>query len=140
MTIRILAPLALLAAFPQLAGAQPLLSPGLWSYDAVYALGPIPLRESGTHCVDEAMAGSSYEAILNDINDNCRVTSSETRPDGYHFTMQCAGGPDGELGGHLSVDQGAAFLNANGWTGTAQDNVPVSLSASAERISGTCAG
>ncbi len=140
MTIRSFAPLALLAAFPLMAGAQPDLSPGLWSYDAAYALGPIPLRESGTHCVDEAMAGRSYEALLNDINDNCRITSSDMRSDGYHFTMQCAGGPDGALQGHLSVDKDQAFLNAEGWTGTPQDNVPVSLMASAERISGTCAG
>lgn len=140
MNVRFLVPLVSLAALSQLAAAQPGVPSGLWSYDAIYALGPIPLRETGTHCVDSKMAGSSYEQLLNDINDRCRVTASETRADGYHFTMRCSGGPDGEIDGHLTVGNGEASLRANGWTGTAQDNVPVSLSASATRIAAACGG
>lgn len=128
--------LPLLAA--PVALAQEDVTPGLWSYQANAALGPVPMRDSGTHCVDAEMARASYERLLNDINDSCRVTRGAQRSDGYHFTLRCSGGPDGELNGTLVTDAESASLNATGWTGTETDRVPVILSASAKKLSPSC--
>lgn len=120
------------------AAAEGEVTPGLWSYEANAALGPVPMQDAGTHCVDPQMAASSYESLLNDINPNCRVIDGANQSDGYHFTLRCKGGPDGQLTGLLSVDGGKAQLNATGWTGTQESNVPVILSASAKKLASTC--
>ncbi len=127
-----------LLALPLTALAEGDVTPGLWSYEANAALGPFPVQDIGTHCVDSDMANTSYEALLNDINDACRVTDGAQQADGYHFTLRCAGGPDGELNGRLTVKGDAAQLNATGWTGSAKQNMPVILSASAKKLAPTC--
>ncbi|WP_300375940.1 DUF3617 family protein [Henriciella sp.] len=121
-----------------LAFAEGDVTPGLWSYEATTALGPIPMRDRGTHCVDQEMARASYESLLNDINPNCRVTSGGQESDGYHFTLRCTGGPDGELTGRLVTGASDANLSATGWTGTADSRVPVIISASATKLSPSC--
>lgn len=138
MTFRILAPLAMITVLPVAGFAQADITPGLWAYEATYQLGPVPLRESGTYCLDQETANTSYETLLNGINDSCRVTSSSEHSDGFHFTMRCSGGPDGEITGNLSVANQEASLIANGWTGTEEENFPVSLSASASKLSSGC--
>lgn len=120
------------------ASAETNVPPGLWSYDASAALGPIPMREQGTHCVDGEMAAASYESLFNDINPNCRVTDGRETGDVYHFTLACAGGTDGELTGKLTVEGNEASLNATGWTGTNGSRVPVLLSASAKKLAPAC--
>lgn len=112
--------------------------PGLWSYDASAALGPFPMREQGTHCVDRDMASSSYDSLFNDINPNCTVTDSRQASDGYHFTLQCSDRPEGELKGRLIVGEKTASLSATGWTSAGKNNIPVILSASATKLSTSC--
>lgn len=129
--------LAMLLA-PALAHADKNVSSGLWAYEANAALGPLPMTDSGTHCIDETVAESSFEEMLNDINGNCRVTEGAFAGDDYHFKMACTGGPDGELSGKLKVGESSAQLNATGWTGSAQSQVPVIVSASAKKISAIC--
>lgn len=126
--------LALSFAAP--AGAE--IAPGLWSYQAQYALGPIPMKDIGTYCLDPDMASRSLDALFNEINDNCRITASEGGTDGYAFTLVCKGGPEGALDGRLQVRNGEAALSASGWTGTAQENVPVILQATARRLRPSC--
>lgn len=126
--------LALSFAAP--AGAE--IAPGLWSYQAQYALGPVPMKDSGTYCVDPDMASRSLDALFNEINDNCKIASSEGGVAGYKFTLVCQGGPDGALDGRLQVGNGEAALSASGWTGTAQENVPVLLQATARRLGPSC--
>ncbi|WP_169711681.1 DUF3617 domain-containing protein [Henriciella litoralis] len=138
MRIKTLTACAMFAMLPISASADTNVRPGLWSYQASFALGPIPMQDVGSQCIDPVMAGSSYDALLNDINANCEVTSSSYQTDGYHFKMRCAGGPDGELSGRLTVNGDQAQLNATGWTGTTEENVPVILSASASRVATTC--
>jgi hypothetical protein len=116
------------------------LEPGLWSYSATYSLGPIPMHDSGNYCVDRDMAETPFQGLFNNINRNCAIASSSYQDDGFHFTLRCEGGPDGELGGVLRVEGDDAQLSANGWTGTARENVPVLLSATARRIAGSCSG
>ena len=112
--------------------------PGLWSYDASAALGPLPMRETGTHCVDDDMSSSSYDSLFNDINPNCRVTDSREASDGYHFTLQCDGAPTGELKGRLIVGEKTASLSATGWTSAGKNSIPVILTASATKMSPRC--
>ena len=139
MKLNVLPALGALACLTALqAFAETNVPPGLWSYDASAALGPIPMREQGTHCVDSEMSEASYESLFNDINPNCRVTNGREASDGYHFTLACAGGPDGELSGRLTVDGSEASLNATGWTGAGQGRVPVILSASAKQLAPSC--
>ena len=138
MLTRILAACAVLSALPAAAVADTAVSPGLWSYQASYGLGPIPMRDEGSQCVSAEMASKSYEALLNDINPNCSVTSSSQQADGFHFSMQCSGGPEGELDGRLIASANEASLNATGWTGTSDNAIPVILSAFATRISPNC--
>ncbi|WP_018149520.1 DUF3617 domain-containing protein [Henriciella marina] len=120
------------------ASAQANVAEGLWSYQARYMIGPIPAGDRGQYCVGSDMSQSSFDQLFNDINSRCRVTDSETTADGYDFKLQCSGGPDGELDGKLQVGADTAILNATGWTGTASENVPVMLTATAERVSSTC--
>lgn len=112
--------------------------PGLWAYDASAALGPIPMRDQGTHCVDPDMSQASYESLFNDINPNCQITNGREAVDGYHFTLACSGGPDGELKGRLIVNADDATLKATGWTGARGSRVPVFLSASAKKLAPSC--
>lgn len=111
---------------------------GLWSYEVSAALGPIPMEDMGTHCLEEAADDEGFETLLNGINPNCHVSDSESRPDGYHFTLTCRGGPEGEMSGRLSVAGPHAQLNATGWTGKPERPVPLSLSASAKRVAPSC--
>lgn len=127
-----------LAAMPLAVQAEGDVTPGLWSYEASAALGPFPVQDAGTHCVDRNMADASYETLFNDINPACTVTDGAQQADGYHFTLRCAGGPDGELTGRLTVQGDAAQLNATGWTGSPEQNMPVILSASARKLAPTC--
>ncbi|MGB3624330.1 MAG: hypothetical protein WA989_00780, partial [Henriciella sp.] len=76
--------------------------------------------------------------LLNDINPNCRVTEGAFDGDAYLFRLACAGGPDGELAGKLTVGETSAQLTAKGWTGTAQRPVPVIVSASAKKLETSC--
>jgi predicted secreted protein len=64
------------------------------------------------------------------------VTDSDIGADGYHFTLSCHGDPDGELEGRLQLGDDAATLNVTGWTGTAQENVPVVITATGISTSG----
>ncbi|MEM5516539.1 DUF3617 family protein [Henriciella sp. AS95] len=123
---------------PVAAQAEESVSPGLWSYEARAAMGPIPMNDAGTHCVDPAFADSSFEAMLNDINPDCQVADGAYEGAGYRFTLQCTGAPTGELKGLLSMSGDTAQLNATGWTGTAESQVPVIVSASAKKLSPTC--
>ncbi|MEQ8558779.1 MAG: DUF3617 family protein [Henriciella sp.] len=132
----VLPALLVLSGLP--AGAETDVTPGLWSYEASAALGPIPMRDQGTRCVDPKMAEASYESLFNDINPNCQITDGREASDGYHFTLQCAGGPDGMLSGRLIVGGNSASLSATGWTGAGENNVPVILSASAKKLSPSC--
>lgn len=120
------------------ASAQSNVAEGLWSYDARYMIGPFPARDGGQYCVGPDMAETSYDALFNQINSRCRVTESDVRADGYHFTLQCAGGPEGVLNGRLIVGGNSANLSATGWTGAGENNVPVILSASAKKLSPSC--
>ena len=120
------------------AAAQGSVPAGLWSYEANAALGPLPIEDAGTHCIEETAGETGVETLLNDINQNCHVTESAVAADGYHFTMTCAGGPDGELDGRLRVEGETAQLNATGWTGNPDSPVPVSLIASARRLAPSC--
>lgn len=129
--------LALLVA-PALAHADRKVTPGLWSYEANAALGPLPMTDVGTYCVDEAVQKSSFEQLLNDINPNCRVTDGAFAGEDYNFKLACKGGPDGELSGKLTVGSSSAQLNATGWTGTVERPVPVILSASAKKVNASC--
>ena len=113
---------------------------GLWSYDASAALGPIPMREQGTHCVDDDMSEASFESLFNDINPNCSLASGAMTAEGYQFTLACNGGPTGELKGRLVVGEESASLNATGWTSAGKNSIPVILAASARKVSGSCAG
>ena len=123
---------------PLTAAAERTAAPGLWSYEVNGALGPIPMQEAGAHCLEEAASDAAFETMLNDINPNCHVSDSESQPDGYHFTLKCQGGPEGEMDGRLNVDGARAQLNATGWTGSPQRPVPLSLSASATRVAPSC--
>lgn len=135
-------PLIIAAALPflmpPLALAEGDVTPGLWSYEATTALGPIPMRDRGTHCVDPEMARASQESLLNDINPNCRVINGAQESDGYHFTLRCTGGPEGELTGRLVTGASDASLSATGWTGRADSRVPVIISASATKLRSSC--
>ena len=136
MSLLALASIAAAATGP--AFAQSNVAEGLWSYQARYMIGPIPAGDRGQYCVGPDMSQSSFDQLFNDINSRCRITDSELTPGGYDFTLQCAGGPDGELEGRLQVGADTAVLNATGWTGTASENVPVMLTATAERVASTC--
>jgi hypothetical protein len=138
MTARILALGLSALTFSGSASAQSNVAEGLWSYQARYMIGPIPAGDRGQYCVGSDMSQSSFDQLFNDINSRCRVTDSETTADGYDFKLQCSGGPDGELDGKLQVGADTAHLNATGWTGTASENVPVMLTATAERVASTC--
>ncbi|MCH2457176.1 MAG: DUF3617 family protein [Henriciella sp.] len=138
MTARILALGLSALTFSGSASAQSNVAEGLWSYQARYMIGPIPAGDRGQYCVGSDMSQSSFDQLFNDINSRCRVTDSETTADGYDFKLQCSGGPDGELDGKLQVGADTAILNATGWTGTASENVPVMLTATAERVASTC--
>lgn len=133
-----LALVALPLLFPLAAAGEGEVTPGLWSYRANAALGPIPTRDTGTYCVDTDMAEASYQSLFNDINPNCRVTEDGYGADGYHFTLACSGEPEGQLKGRLSVEGDSAQLNATGWTETRETRVPVILSASAKKLAATC--
>ncbi|MCZ4298699.1 DUF3617 domain-containing protein [Henriciella marina] len=138
MTARIFALGLSALTFSGSAFAQSNVAEGLWSYQARYMIGPIPAGDRGQYCVGSDMSQSSFDQLFNDINSRCRVTDSETTADGYDFKLQCSGGPDGELDGKLQVGADTAILNATGWTGTASENVPVMLTATAERVASTC--
>lgn len=138
MTARILALGLSALTFSGSAFAQSNVAEGLWSYQARYMIGPIPAGDRGQYCVGSDMSQSSFDQLFNDINSRCRVTDSETTADGYDFKLQCSGGPDGELDGKLQVGADTAILNATGWTGTASENVPVMLTATAERVASIC--
>lgn len=133
-----LAGFALFALLP--ASADTGVPKGLWSYDASAALGPLPMRESGTHCVDDEMSETSYESLFNDINPNCSLASGTMTAEGYQFTLACNGGPTGELKGRLIVNDETASLNATGWTSAGKNSIPVILAASARKVSSSCAG
>ncbi len=120
------------------ATAERTAAPGLWSYEVSAALGPVPMEDAGMHCLEDTADDEGFERLLNDINPNCRVSDSESQPDGYHFTLTCKGGPEGEMSGRLSVEGAQAQLNATGWTGTPERPVPLSLSASATHVAPSC--
>lgn len=131
--------LAVLTAFlPLAASAETEVTPGLWSYQATFALGPIPMQDNGTHCVGPDMAEASYQSLFNDINPNCEIIEDGYQADGYHFTLACTGEPEGQLKGRLAVNGDSAQLNATGWTAAQETRMPVILSASAKKVGASC--
>ena len=113
-------------------------APGLWSYQASATLGPIPLTEAGSECVDQTEASMSLNDLIRKMNAACSVTRQNAIDGGYSFDVSCSGGPDGTMSGTLLVTDVNLVLDATGYAGAPGNELPVAISGQATRVADSC--
>jgi hypothetical protein len=57
---------------------------------------------------------------------------------GVSFEIACTGALKGELSGEFLLQGETAALSATGWTGTPEMQMPVAVSATAQRLADSC--
>lgn len=129
--------LACLAGVPATAQSVTF-TPGLWSYEGTALLGGAPLTDSGTECMEAGGSTYSLAEAAGSIAEGCALVSSAPIEAGHEFLLACTGTVKGELAGWIRVEEGSAYLEAEGWTGVPENPVMLNVTASATRLDETC--
>jgi|GEM_PF-3818337 len=112
--------------------------PGEWRYSVEGVAGPAPLAHEGTECVRQDEAQVSLKALVDELDNDCKVTRFEESSGTLKASMVCTGNLP------LSVDaivertgtRADATLTGTMFTGSALE-APISLTGTARRL-GTC--
>lgn len=124
-------------ALPAL-GESITIAPGLWAYTGTAQLGAGQMTDSGQECFRAGNSTYSLSEAAQSIADGCDLVSTVPVEGGLAFDIACTGALKGELSGQFLLDEMAASLTATGWTGTVETPIPVSISATAERLDTPC--
>lgn len=112
--------------------------PGLWSYSGTAQLGAGQMTDTGQECFRPGNSTYNLSTAARSIADGCDLVSSSSVEDGVAFKIACTGALNGELSGEFLLQDDTAELTATGWTGTPETQMPVVISATAERLADSC--
>lgn len=133
-TVLVLAAATALPAF----GETITIPPGLWSYSGTAQLGAGQMTDSGQECFRSGNSTYDLSKAAQSIADGCDLVSSSPMEDGVSFQIACTGALKGELSGEFLLQDDTAELSATGWTGTPETQMPVAISATAQRVADAC--
>ncbi|MEO0465286.1 MAG: hypothetical protein AAF216_01990 [Pseudomonadota bacterium] len=138
--IRIVAIALTVACAPAALAQSVTFSPGKWSYEGTARMGPATLSDTGDECFEAGDNAYNLSEAAASIAPGCALVTASPIEAGYSFQLACTGDIKGELSGQITVGEQAGRLVAEGWTGSQDTPVNLSVTATARRIAETCGG